>query len=433
MFANVLNKGLSMVVVVAGAALTLPYLGTERFGVWMLLSSFLVLFSFLDLGMGNALTNRVGAVAAQADASRLSACISGGLGCMAIVSVISVALLCLAAVVAPWAWITRSESPEILREASVAGVALGACFGIHLLGGGLQKIYLGLQRSHEAHLSLAAGNLLALAALLIASHLKAGVPVLVMVSTIGVLVSTLALAGRLVHQHLIGFRHIGTSTRDEWQQISKVGGLFLVMQVAGVVGMGADNLVIGATLGAGQVAAYALVQRLFSFASLPAAMLNQPLWGAYAHAYATGDRPFIVKTLRGSLLVTGALTGVLVLVLAASGQFIIARWSSNTVQIPSLLLHSFAAWVLIESLAVCFSMFMNGCQLIKPQVYSSLLFCLLSVPLKFAFAAHWGLVGVVCCTILCFTLASPALYAIFFRSAIAAPLVETHGHANRLT
>ena len=50
--ANVLNKAMSMLVVIAGAALTLPYLGPERFGLWMLLSSFLVLFSFLDMGIG---------------------------------------------------------------------------------------------------------------------------------------------------------------------------------------------------------------------------------------------------------------------------------------------------------------------------------------------------------------------------------------------
>ena len=372
-------------------------------------------------------------MAATGDLDHLRSSISGGLGCLALACVLSVAVLALCAGLAPWTWILRSQSDPLVQEAFLSGFAMAACFGLYLMSSGLQKVFLGLQRSHEAHLSMTLGNLITLLFLLAASQAQWGVPALVLVSSIGFTLSAVTLLGQLVRQRLLSFRGIGATTRSEWQHIGKIGGLFLVMQIAGVVGMGADNLVIGATLGASQVAAFALVQRLFSFASIPAAMINQPLWGAYAHAHASGDKPFIVKTLRGSLMVTAVVTGTLALVLAWAGPFLIAKWSSQTVQVPSLVLQCFAFWVIIESLAVAFSMFMNGCQLIKPQVYSSLLFCLLSVPLKFVFAAQWGLAGIVCCTILCFTIASPLLYMSFFRQAISASLVGPHGHHPRPT
>ena len=38
--ANVLSKGMSLTVIVMSVSLTLPYLGAERFGVWMTISSF---------------------------------------------------------------------------------------------------------------------------------------------------------------------------------------------------------------------------------------------------------------------------------------------------------------------------------------------------------------------------------------------------------
>ena len=39
--------------------LTVNYLGSERFGLWMAISSIIVLMSFADLGLGNGLLNAI--------------------------------------------------------------------------------------------------------------------------------------------------------------------------------------------------------------------------------------------------------------------------------------------------------------------------------------------------------------------------------------
>jgi len=80
MGANVLSRGVAVVVMVLSVSLTLPYLGAERFGIWMTIASFAGMLSFLDLGVGNALANKVAHAAIHADQHSLRSLISGGLG-----------------------------------------------------------------------------------------------------------------------------------------------------------------------------------------------------------------------------------------------------------------------------------------------------------------------------------------------------------------
>ena len=56
-------KGIGIVTVLISVPLTVEYLGAERFGLWMTISSISALLSFSDFGMGGGLLNAI----AQAD------------------------------------------------------------------------------------------------------------------------------------------------------------------------------------------------------------------------------------------------------------------------------------------------------------------------------------------------------------------------------
>ena len=49
--ANILSRGLGMIAMIFTVKLTVPYLGAERFGVWMTIASFAGMLSFMDLGV----------------------------------------------------------------------------------------------------------------------------------------------------------------------------------------------------------------------------------------------------------------------------------------------------------------------------------------------------------------------------------------------
>jgi O-antigen/teichoic acid export membrane protein len=80
---------MTMLVMVLSVSLTIPYLGAERFGVWMTIASFAGMLSFLDLGIGNALTNRVSYVESRNNNKLLRNTISGGIGVLLVIGVTS--------------------------------------------------------------------------------------------------------------------------------------------------------------------------------------------------------------------------------------------------------------------------------------------------------------------------------------------------------
>ena len=55
--AAVLARSLSIATALITVPLTLHYLGTERYGMWMTMSSLVVLLSFADLGIGTGILN----------------------------------------------------------------------------------------------------------------------------------------------------------------------------------------------------------------------------------------------------------------------------------------------------------------------------------------------------------------------------------------
>ena len=62
---NFASTGLGMLALIITVPMTLPYLGPERFGIWMTVASFAGLLSFMDLGVGNGLINRIASVNAR--------------------------------------------------------------------------------------------------------------------------------------------------------------------------------------------------------------------------------------------------------------------------------------------------------------------------------------------------------------------------------
>lgn len=420
--ANLLSKCCGMLVTLATVQFTLPYLGPERFGGWMLLASLIAMLSFLDLGMGNALTNRVAQVAAHDKSATLQATIGGGLLALLGIAALAGVTLWIAGSLVPWNWLLRSNSETLAAEAQRASSVFAICFAAVLFSGGLQKVFLGLQRSYESHLAVAASSLLSLILLYAASQSRAGIPVLLATAAAGQLLTVAILLAVLARRRLVSMSSALAHVREEAPVLMRVGGLFLVLQVGTMIGWGADSLIIGSTLGAAEVAIYAVTQRLFMFATMPAALLNQPLWGAYADAHARGENGYVARTLRRSLLTTLLLTGTLAAILVVLKDPLIGSWTGQSISVPISFMLTFAIWSVIESVATAAAMYMNGCNIIRPQVWAVAVFCVISLPLKFVLARQFGLVGVVGCTIIAYLIAVPLMYSLFFRHEVGAPL-----------
>jgi len=391
MAANVLSRGVAMVVMLLTVSLTIPYLGAERFGVWMTIASFAGMLSFLDLGVGNALTNKVSQAAADNDPHALKRTISGGLGFLFILAcAIGLILFGLTSVL-PWNKIIKVKDLAVSTEVLNTVAVFSVLFGFSLFSNGIQRIFAGLQRAFEAHFVSLIGSCLSLLFLTIATSQQAGIPYL-LAATLGVQsLSNLGLLILLTKRRQFTLRHIVAHTRLEAHHLLHVGGLFFILQIGTMVGWGADSLIIASTLGATQVATFAIAQRLFQFVTQPMSIMNAPLWGAYADANSRGEKSFIKKTLINSVFSTGIYSVVAFIFLLLYGEYLVKVWTGNSIELSFYFLAAYGIWAVFDAISNSFAMFLNGCNIVRPQVLGILSLTAISIPVKIFTIKYYGL------------------------------------------
>lgn len=412
--ANVLSRACGVVLTLLSVSLTLPYLGVERFGIWMTVASFAGLLTFLDLGVGNALTNHVATRAGKDDPALLRQTISGGLGFLALIGLCTGLVLCLVAAYLPWRSILKVEHSELLTEARFAAICFGVLFGITVFTSGIQNVFVGLQRSYVGHIVSGFSSLLACLALWFATTAHQGISVLLTIMMGAPILAGLILLTVLYMQGQFTLRGIPGWVSIESKSIYGAGGLFFLLQIGTMVGWGMDTVLVSSILGVAEVAIFSIVQRLFQLATQPLSILNAPLWGAYADANSRNDKAFIRKTLKRSLASTFLIVILVVFSVFLCHAWLIERWSKSNISAPVVFVATYALWSVIQSFGNAFGIFLNGAGIIKQQVKAVVLFVAIALPAKIIMTEHFELVGLVVATVVSYVISHTFIYCYLY-------------------
>lgn len=416
--ANVASRGLAMLVMILSVKLTLPYLGAERFGIWTTIASFASMLNLLDLGVGNALINHTARAASSGDKKTLQQAICGGLGLMFLLGGAAALTLMLLAYTLPWEVIIKTSNSTLQQEIPVACAVFALLFGLNLFTTGLQKVYTGMQSAYVGHLANTVGSLGAAVCLFYAAQQQAGIAQLLL-ATFGVqTVASLALLPILRWQGYLPLTDIGRAIANEYRSLIQTSSLFFILQIGVMIGWGADHLIIANALGAAQVAIFSVTQRLFQFVTQPLGMINAPLWSAYADAHARGDGSFVRQTLKRSLQLTATIAILGGSLLVAFSTLIIHIWTNGQISVPLNLIILFAIWTGCESLGSAFAMLLNGCGIVKPQIFTSILLSVIALPVKIAFLHTSGIVGMQASYALMYVAIQLAMYGVVFRTSL---------------
>ena len=414
MAANLLSKAAAIFLIFLSVSLTVGYLSLERFGIWMVALSFITILSFLDLGIGNALTNHVAQRSAEDSRTLLRNTISGGLALLGVVGLGIALILLVISSFMPWGNFFQNEVGELSAEVRSTAICFSLLFGLTIFTTGLQRVFSGMQLSFIAHLVSTFGALLSCLALWVATHFRQDIDIL-LVAVLGTQsLVNLILLPILWRKGLFSLINIGSYLRSEFPLLYKNAGFFLILQLGVMAGWGADNLIISSILGVAQVAIFAIVQRLFQFVAQPFSLINGPLWGAYADAEARGDKTFIRKTLKRSLLLTFFGTVILAVILFVIHKWIINKWTHGEIIVPYELIIACGIWTVLEATGNAFAMFLNGAGIVKRQMIVVCTFIAIVLPLKFLLTNFLGLIGIPIAAILAYLVINAYFYGFLF-------------------
>lgn len=394
------GKGISVVTLLISVPLTLHYLGPERFGMWMTISSLIAMISFADFGIGYGLINLVAEADGRDNSALAVTHISNAFFLLSAIALVLATLFIIGYRRVEWFRVFNVSSVQAVFEAGPTVAVVTGCFLARMPLSVVQRVQLGYQHGVMNDIWAGVGSLLGLAGLLLAVVIRAGLPWL-----------ALAISGGPVIALLINSLLLFFSQRPElcprWRRchgrslprMSRLGSLFLVLQIAGAVAYASDEVIIARMLGPLAVSQYAVPRRLFTIVPNLTALAFTALWPAYGEAFARGDSEWVRKTLIKSASWSAALSLVVSLLLVASGRELLRLWVGPSINPSFILLLGFGCWLFLRVPFDAVAVFLNGISVVGFQVIVASVMALVALAAKILLLQRMGIAGVIWATV----------------------------------
>lgn len=370
----------SIVASLIAVSIVVRALDAENFGFWSALVSLTTLTAGLDLGIGNAVRNRIAALRAVGDESGADEALDAAILVIGLLST-ALVVLTLGGVVALHALGWAAWSGEQQRALLVTVVCLGA-FQVGNLG--QLALYAREHPARVAALEVARWAMTIPVLLLVAAAGGGLVPATeayFAALTLSVLGAFPLLASSRGWPRLVSPRAAWALTRrDLW-----TGAGFATLQVVATLVYQTDVLIAAQRTSLAVAGDFSLVQRLYfvPFSLMFAAVT--PLWARTSAEVARGNEAWARRWAeRLSMLAAGvaALAGVAIVLV---GPWTVTIWADREVHDHSLYL-GLAVWLVVAAWVMVLSVVLNGMGRVWGQVRW------LSVALAIKVAVAWLLV-----------------------------------------
>ena len=418
--AALLGKVASAFTVVLSVPLTISYLGSERYGLWLTVSSIIAMLNFADFGIGNGLITKVAEADGHGDKRGTQVLISSA---FAMLCTIAAILALVSTVVCPhvhWAQLLNIKSAAVENEVPKAILTLGLITFLAMPISIVVRVQSGLQQGFQVALWSMAGTVASLVALVIATRLRTGLVGLILAVSGAPVLVTLVNFGWCFSLSLRSLRpeFLSTQLQPAFKLLRR-GFLFVMLQLSTALAFLSDNIVVSNRLGPEVVAQLAVPGKLFTLVLLPVTLMVNPLWPAYGEARARGDLVWIRRTLTRSTVLAVVFAAGAGLVAVVLGPFVIRHWTRHAVDPALGVLFALAVWTILSAWGQSVAAFLNGTGQILGEAITGVLMAVTAFSLKWVLVARWGLSGVVWATTISYAVIVTVPISILIRRTLS--------------
>lgn len=385
-----------MAVSLVSVPIALHYLGSDRYGLWLAITSALALVGFADLGIGAGLLNAVAVAHGGDDRERMHEVVTSAI---VLLTGIAVTLGLLFAIVFPfvsWASLFNVSTPRAASEAGPAVAVFATCFLVGIPLAVVDRVQSGLQEGFVSAIWVAVGALLGLAGLFVGRALGVSLPVLLAL-VVGAAPAASLLNGVVLFA--VRKRWLRPSLRRvSWPAMKillRSGLLFLVLQMAVAVAYDSDLLIVAQIRGSHVVPQLAVPMKLFSIAPLLLGFVLMALWPAYGEARVRGDMAWIHSTLRRSMILGLLITVPLSLFLVLFGTPLAHAWVGSAVTPSPALLVGLGIWIVMNAIGGPIAVLLNGLNVLGFQAVCGVIMAIVNAILSILLVQRIGVPGAI--------------------------------------
>lgn len=388
-------RGIGIVISLLLVPMTINYVSSELYGVWLTLSTIIHWISFFDIGFGMGLRNKLGVALAEGNAKRAKILVSST---YAILTCIFVPLSILFYIVCgylDWALIlnvSQELNPTLISSSRI--VVVSFCFTL------IMKV---IQNVLQAYQMNALGGVLDTI-----SHICTLIAIFVLTKIAFPSLEYLALAFSTIPVFTYFFYSLYFYTvkntviaptfkcvrKEAIRDVFGLGGKFFFLQISFIILFQTTNILISQFGGSTQVTLYNVTTRYMGVSLMVLGIVMAPVWSAMTDAYAKKDYNWM-KSLYKRLMFLYKLGFIAILILLAVSPIAFKLWLGDSVETSLKITALVGLYSLIRTWHTLHATLINGMGIVKLQMYVVVFQLLLFPFLAYFLGRNFSLVGII--------------------------------------
>ncbi|NQU32263.1 MAG: oligosaccharide flippase family protein [Bacteroidetes bacterium] len=388
-------KGISIVVGFVFVPLILNYLDTERYGIWLTLSSIITWFSFFDIGLGNGLRNRLTEAIAKDNKILARTYISTTYAILGCIFGLIIMLFLIINPLLNWQKILNTSTVGT-SELTIVSLFVFVFFILRFFFALIGTILSAHQRPAIKNTFGPLGNIISLCIIFFLTRTTEGslinlAAVLSVVPVFVLIGATLFFFSRDYREYRPSIKYVDLSKSKD---LLGLGVKFFYFQIASIIFFSTTNFLIAQFSNQESVAAYNIAYKYLFVPSMIQGIILMTFWSPVTDAYVRKDYDWIKRVLKKLNLLSLGLIITLVFLTIISPS-IYKLWIGNSVNIEFILSLIIAIYLIQDIIIAPFTIFINGFGKLKLGIYVITGKLVIFIPLAYLLGKNYGAIGVV--------------------------------------
>lgn len=404
--ASFILKAISILCSLVIVPLTLNYLKGDIYGIWLTMTSILFWFSYFDIGLGNGMRNYLSQAISNHDLKLGRAYISTTLALLlGIVLLITIFII----IALPFINWNTALNTSALTNSDLRNILIVAIFFtlITFILKNIGVIFMSLQKFAMNDFLVVSGNVLSLFLIFLLTKFTSGN---LLYATLAFTVSPVLVFGISSVPVFKKYSELKPSIHAIDMNLSKniIGkglSFFFIQITSCLVIYGSSNVFIAQYCGTSQVTVYNIAYKYFNLLVMAYTIMISPLWNAYTDAYEKKEMLWIKKSFYWSVKICLLLCCFGLVMLVISNWFYHV-WIGDAVKVSLPISVGVLIYVCFYNLNNCATSLLNGLNMIRVQLFTSIFVTLLYFVIVHYLGTHYGTVGISLSMGLCYALMS---------------------------
>ena len=379
-------RGANIVSSIISVPITLKYLGTDLFGIWMILTSIIGFASFTDFGLGVGLRNSIIKFSAVKNKKKIKIYIGNSIFVLFIIASIIIILSIFIIPIIPWPKVIKCSDiyASYQIEPSLKGMFI--IFAISLPVNQILNIASGFQRAYWGYGCYLVGRILSFCFILLCAKLKLPLWELA-TGYLGIPSLCLILGWIVFFIKCPIFIPIPLSISSKViKDLFGIGIFSLLHHISYAVLHSSTIILIGNTINSAASVPYSVSQKLFGLTSIFSSSILMGLSVAIGDAWHSKKYKWIIDAIKRVALYVWTIAIIFCVLVIISGKSIILWWTKSPENIPSNLLLIICAIIsCVNIYASFYSGFLIAMNYVKEVAIYQLICGIISILLGYIF------------------------------------------------